>query len=70
MKKNKPIPAFIKLHPGFNVIKFPWGAAVKNMKTGKYIGIYLPGDQELNLEDWDVELHDNGIEFLAYHGKR
>ena len=70
MDKDRPIPAIIKLHPGFKVVKFQWGAAVLDKKRNKYISVFFPGDQELDLKDWDVELHDNGIEFLAYHGKR
>lgn len=70
MNKDKQIPEVIRLHPGFEVNKFPWGAAVLDKKRNKYIGVFFPDGQELDLKDWDVELHDSGIEFLAYHGKR
>ncbi len=50
--------------PRFEVYKFPWGAAIKERPSGKWVKAVLPDGQELELEGLGVELHDNGIEFL------
>ena len=51
----------VKLHP-WEVYEFPWGAAVKK-KNGKWTHVFVQG-QELNVENIDVVLHENGIEFI------
>ncbi|MDD6134064.1 MAG: hypothetical protein PUB49_05055 [Selenomonadaceae bacterium] len=42
-----------------------WGTAVKERRTGKWVAAFLsPGGQEINLEGLNVEIHENGVEFL------
>lgn len=42
-----------------------WGTAVKERRTGKWVTAFLsPVGQEINLEDMDAEVHENGIEFF------
>lgn len=49
----------------YEVYEFYWGAAVYEQRTGKWIRAFLrPNGQEINLEGLDVEVHENGIEFL------
>ena len=51
----------------YEVYEFFWGSAVKEQKTGKWTNVFLrPGDVEINLVKlpFDVEVHENGIEFL------
>ena len=73
MSKDKPkkvdMPKVIQLFPGYEVEPFPWGAAVKDLKTGNYTSCFFPDGQELDLEHWDCILHENGIQFIAFHKK-
>lgn len=50
----------------YEVFKFFWGSAVKEKRTGKWIRIFIAGDElvEVNLTNLNVEIHENGIEFL------
>ena len=49
----------------FEVYDFFWGTAVKEQRTGKWLYAYLcPDGREINLQGIDVEIHENGIEFL------
>jgi prepilin-type processing-associated H-X9-DG protein len=54
----------IEIKP-WEVVKFPWGIAVRHRK-GKWANIVFYDGQELNLETigMDVILHENGIEFV------
>jgi hypothetical protein len=59
---NKVIP----LHR-WEVHEFSWGAAVREQRTGKWTNIFLkPDGQEIDVSLMNVELHENGIEFLDY----
>ncbi len=50
--------------PQYEVHEFPWGTAVKN-RIGKWCSLFIsPKGQEIDVEGLDVELHENGIEFL------
>ena len=52
----------------YEVHEFFWGSAVREQKTGNWTNVFLrPGDVEINLAElpFDVEIHENGIEFLA-----
>jgi len=56
---NKIIPLF-----GYEVFKYPWGSAVRESRTKKWISaLLLPNAQEIKLYNLDVEIHKNGIEF-------
>jgi hypothetical protein len=47
----------------WEVVKFPWGSAVRHAK-GRWAKIFLsPDGQEIDVSELNVELHDNGIEF-------
>lgn len=49
----------------WEVYTYFWGTAVKERRTGKWVAAFLsPDGQELNLEGLNVEIHENGIEFL------
>lgn len=49
----------------WEVVTFPWGTAVKEQRTGKWIALFLsPTGQMVNVEKISVQLHENGIEFL------
>ena len=48
----------VKLYP-WEVHEFPWGVAIKKRK-GKWTHVFVQ-DQELNVENIEVELHENGI---------
>ena len=49
----------------WEVVTFPWGTAVKEQRTGKWIVLFLrPTGQMVNVEKISVQLHENGIEFL------
>lgn len=51
--------------PQFGVYTFPWGTAVKD-RRGKWTNIFIsPNGQEINVENLDVILHENGIEFVG-----
>jgi len=58
---NKVVPLF-----GYGAYRFPWGAAIKEMRTGKWLKVYIgPGTaQEIDVSNIEVILHDNGIEFV------
>lgn len=51
----------IDLKP-WEVHVFPWGSAVKK-RNGKWTHIFIAG-QEVNVENIEVILHENGIEFV------
>jgi hypothetical protein len=49
----------------WEVVTFPWGTAVKEQRTDKWIALFLsPTGQMVNVEKISVQLHENGIEFL------
>jgi hypothetical protein len=51
----------------WEVYEFPWGTAVQEQRTGKWTNIFLkPDGQEIDISSLNVELHENGIEFLDY----
>ena len=45
------------------VFVYSWGTAVREARTQKWIAVFI-GGQEINLEKMNVEIHENGIEFL------
>lgn len=45
------------------VYVYPWGAAVKEQRTGRWTHVCIDG-QEFNVTNRDVILHENGIEFI------
>jgi hypothetical protein len=51
----------IDLKP-WEAYEFPWGSAVKK-RNGKWTHIFIC-DQEINVENIEVILHENGIEFI------
>lgn len=59
---NKVIPLF-----GYAVYEFPWGSAIKEMRTGKWLTVFIgPGTaQEIDVSNLKVILHGNGIEFVT-----
>ena len=61
MSTSKVIPLF-----GYSVYEFPWGAAIKEIRTGKWLTIFIGSDtaQEIDVSNIAVILHDNGIEFI------
>jgi hypothetical protein len=49
----------------WEVVKFPWGTAVREQRTKKWHNLFLsPDGQEINVESVSILLHDNGIEFI------
>lgn len=63
MKTNSNV---IQLHR-WEVYEFPWGSAVREQRTGKWTNIFLkPDGQEIDVSSLNVELHENGIEYLDY----
>ena len=60
VKKNcNIIPLF-----GYEIFKYPWGSAVRESRTKKWINAFIsPDAQEIKLDSIDVEIHENGIEF-------
>ena len=48
---------------GGGVYVYPWGTAVKEQRTDKWTTICI-GDQELDVTDRSIILHENGIEFV------
>lgn len=54
----------ISLHL-WEVYQFFWGTAVRERRSGRWIRAFIsPLGQEIDLSDLDVEIHENGIEFL------
>jgi hypothetical protein len=48
----------------YEVVEFSWGSGVKEIRTNKWVRVFIsPDAQELNVEDINIELHENGIEF-------
>ena len=47
----------------WGVYVYPWGTAVKEQRTDKWTTICI-GDQELDVTDRSIILHENGIEFV------
>lgn len=48
----------------WEVFNYFWGTAVRERHTGKWIKAYLkPDGKEIDLENIDVDIHENGIEF-------
>lgn len=49
----------------WEVYEFPWGTAVLDVRSSKWIRIFIkPDGQEIKVEHLNIELHKNGIEFL------
>ena len=49
----------------YDVFEYFWGSAVQESLTGKWIKAFLkPDGFEIDLECREVEVHENGIEFL------
>lgn len=46
------------------VVEFGWGSALKH-RNGRWEKIFLkPYGQEIDISKMNVELHENGIEFI------
>lgn len=56
--KDNVVPLF-----WWGVYVYPWGTAVKEQRTDKWTTICI-GDQELDVADRSIILHENGIEFV------
>ena len=70
-KRNKETYP-IKAPPltGFEVAPFPlWGAAVWGCEKQQWISAMFADGQELNLENCEVEIHEDGIEIIGW-GRR
>lgn len=64
MMKNDKHDKVVQLYR-YEVFEFFWGSAVREERTGKWLCAFLkPDAREINLENLDVEIHENGIEFL------
>ena len=49
----------------WEVIEYFWGAAVREVRTKKWVKAFLrPDGREIDLQETPVEIHENGIEFL------
>jgi len=55
----------VELNP-WEVREFPWGSAMKHRK-GKWSIIFI-GDQQINVEKYNVILRDGGILFQGFRG--
>lgn len=65
MKNNKITESKVISLFAYEVHEYFWGTAVKEQRTGKWIAAFLkPDGQEITLENIQVEVHENGIEFL------
>lgn len=54
----------------WEVFEFPWGAAVRERRTKRWIKLFLkPDGQEVDVNEREVDLHENGIEFLQGQSK-
>lgn len=53
----------VELRP-WAVHVFPWGTAVKK-RNGDWTKVILNGGQEIDVSDFKVILHNNGIEFSS-----
>lgn len=51
----------------WEAVPFPWGAGVRDRRTGQWTNIVING-QAIDVSNRDVELHENGIEFLDWEG--
>lgn len=48
----------------YEVYEFTWGSAVKK-KNGQWEKVFLkPTGQEIDVSEFNIILHENGIEFL------
>lgn len=54
----------IDLKP-WEVVAFSWGTGVRH-RSGKWVRIFIsPLAQEIDVENLNVKLHENGIEFVT-----
>ena len=52
---------------GFEVFSFPvWGAAVWDCTNKKWVRVIFADGQEINLEQCEVVLHDDGIQIISW----
>lgn len=67
-KRNKETyPIKVPLLTGFDVVPFPlWGAAVWDCGKQQWIRAMFADGQELNLENCEVEIHEDGIEIISW----
>jgi hypothetical protein len=50
---------------GYEVVEYVWETAVREIRTNKWITISLrPDGRTISVEGIDIEIHENGIEFL------
>lgn len=62
MKQDRKV---VHLHR-WEVFEFPWGTAIRETRRGKWTNIFLkPDGQEIDVSALNIELHENGIEFLV-----
>lgn len=49
----------------WEVYEFPWGTAVMDARTSKWVSLFIkPDGQEIKVAHLNIVLHQNGIEFL------
>jgi hypothetical protein len=60
--ENEDVKPLVKNFQPWEVIKFSWGTAVKHVK-GSWTHVFI-GEQEINVENMKIILHDNAIEFI------
>jgi len=49
------------------VHEFPWGTAVFDNRSSRLISLFIkPDGQEIKVEHLNIQLHQNGIEFLFW----
>lgn len=54
----------VPLHQ-WEIFEFPWGTAVRDQRTKRWIKLFLkPDGREIDVSEKKVDLHENGIEFL------
>ena len=53
---------------GWEIYEFKWGTAIKELRTNKWIRLFIgeDEDQEIDVRNLPIELHDDGIEFLPH----
>lgn len=58
----------VSLYP-WEVVTFPWGTGVRHVKGSWTHAFISPSGQEIDLTGLNVELHENGIEFIPNIGQ-
>ena len=48
----------------WELIQYGWCQVVKSCRRGQVTNLIFPDGQELDVEKWNIVIHDNGIEFI------